>query len=64
MEKAKVALGNAGVYVNNSYSLVEAIKAVVIATAWPQYEELNYTNTIVIDGRRIKKQEKQRHTKE
>jgi UDPglucose 6-dehydrogenase len=55
MEKAKVALGNAVVYVKDPQSLIDNTDAVVIATAWPQYEELNYTNTIVIDGRRIKK---------
>jgi len=58
MEKAKVALGNAVVYVEDPQFLIDNTEAVVIATAWPQYEELNYTNTIVIDGRRIKKARK------
>ena len=55
MEKAKAVLGNAVVYVEDPQFLIDNTDAVVIATAWPQYEELNYTNAIVIDGRRIKK---------
>ena len=51
MEKAKAVLGNAVVYVEDPQFLIDNTEVVVIATAWPHYEQLNYTNTIVIDGR-------------
>ncbi|MEM2297795.1 MAG: UDP binding domain-containing protein [Ignisphaera sp.] len=38
--------------------VLEVAEAIVIATDWPQYEELDYSGKIVVDGRRIKKAEK------
>jgi hypothetical protein len=64
VERAKAALGNAVVYVEYPQSVVDNTEAVVIATAWPQYEKLNYTNAIVIDGRRIKKGREAKYIKE
>ncbi|MEM1831476.1 MAG: UDP-glucose/GDP-mannose dehydrogenase family protein [Desulfurococcaceae archaeon] len=38
--------------------VLEVAEAIVIVTDWPQYEELDYSGKIVVDGRRIKKAEK------
>lgn len=37
--------------------VLEVAEAIVIVTDWSQYEELDYSGKIVIDGRRIKKAE-------
>jgi len=54
IEKAKPLLQDV-IYIEDPQKLIEITDAVVIATAWPQYEKLNYKNAIVIDGRRVEK---------
>jgi len=55
MEKARSVLGGSVTYVDDPQRLLDSVEAVVIATAWPQYEQLDYRNVIVIDGRYVKK---------
>lgn len=46
-------------YVDDPQKLIDMSDAIIIATEWSQYEYLNYQNKIVIDGRRLKKAEKE-----
>ena len=39
----------------NPQDLIDKVEAVIIATEWPEYENLNYKDKIVVDGRRIEK---------
>lgn len=38
--------------------VLKKTEIIVIATEWPQYEELDYSGKIIVDGRRVKKAEK------
>jgi len=55
MPNAKKILGERVAYIEDPQKLVESVEAVVIATEWPQYQELDYRGKIVVDGRRIEK---------
>jgi hypothetical protein len=42
-------------YIEDPQKLLESVEAVVIATEWPQYQELNYRGKIVVDRRRVER---------
>lgn len=41
--------------IENPQELLDIVEAVVIATEWPEYENLDYRGKIVVDGRRVEK---------
>lgn len=55
MEKAREKLGDRVILVEDPQKLVDSVEAVVIATEWPEYENLSYKGKIVVDGRRVEK---------
>lgn len=44
-------------YVSSGKEVLERSDAVLIVTEWPEFEELDYSGKIVIDGRRVRKAE-------
>jgi len=54
-EKAREALGGKVAIVGNPQELIDMVDVVVIATEWPEYENLDYKGKIVVDGRRVEK---------
>jgi len=54
-EKAMEALGGKVAIVSNPQELIDMVDVVVIATEWPEYENLDYRGKIVVDGRRVEK---------
>ncbi len=42
-------------YANSAEDALAKSEAVLIVTEWKEFEELDYSNSIVIDGRRIEK---------
>ncbi|ABL88661.1 UDP-glucose 6-dehydrogenase [Pyrobaculum islandicum DSM 4184] len=55
MEKARAVLGDSVTYVEDPQALLDQVEGVIIATAWPQYEGLDYRGKVVVDGRYVKK---------
>ncbi|MCD6568830.1 UDP-glucose/GDP-mannose dehydrogenase family protein [bacterium] len=45
-------------YANSAQELIKSVDVVLIATEWEEFERLDYSGKIVIDGRRIKAAEK------
>ncbi|MEM2345951.1 MAG: UDP binding domain-containing protein, partial [Archaeoglobaceae archaeon] len=45
-------------FIESCRDALERVEIVLITTEWPEFEELDYSGKIVIDGRRIKKAEK------
>jgi len=45
-------------YVNSAQEVLERTDVILIATEWSEFEELDFSGKIVIDGRRIKNAEK------
>ncbi|MEM2223466.1 MAG: UDP-glucose/GDP-mannose dehydrogenase family protein [Acidilobaceae archaeon] len=52
---AKIILGDKVIYHTDANSMLNYVEAVIIATEWFEYENLDYKNVIVVDGRRIEK---------
>jgi UDPglucose 6-dehydrogenase len=48
-------LGERVTYIEDPQKLLESVEAVVIATEWPQYQELDYRGKIEVDRRRIER---------
>jgi len=55
MEKVKGVLEDQVKLIPSPQDLVDSVEAIIIATEWPEYENLDYRGKIVIDGRRIEK---------
>lgn len=55
LEKSKKILKDRVIYMNDPQKLLEETEAVIIATEWPQYSQLDYRGKIVVDGRRVEK---------
>jgi len=45
-------------YTNSAQEVLEKTDVILIVTEWPEFEELDYSGKIVIDGRRIRSAEK------
>ncbi|AIU69550.1 UDP-glucose 6-dehydrogenase [Thermococcus eurythermalis] len=45
-------------YANSAQEVLEKTDVILIVTEWPEFEELDYSGKIVIDGRRIRSAEK------
>jgi UDPglucose 6-dehydrogenase len=53
LDNARRLLGDKVKLVENPQELVDTVEAVVIATEWSEYENLDYRGKIVVDGRRV-----------
>jgi UDPglucose 6-dehydrogenase len=53
LDNARRLLGDKVKLVENPQELVDAVEAVIIATEWSEYENLDYRGKIVVDGRRV-----------
>jgi UDPglucose 6-dehydrogenase len=53
LDNARRILGDKVKLVENPQELIDMVEAVVIATEWSEYENLNYKDKIVVDGRRV-----------
>jgi UDPglucose 6-dehydrogenase len=55
LDNARRLLGDKVKLVENPQELIDIVEAVVIATEWSEYENLNYKDKIVVDGRRVER---------
>jgi UDPglucose 6-dehydrogenase len=55
LDNARRLLGDKVKLVENPQELIDTVEAVVIATEWSEYENLDYRGKIVVDGRRVER---------